>query len=95
MLLELSRLHWGQLIHRPIGQLAFPFTASHDVHLFCAGVGKAGFRIQARANWKSETGNLDSQFPTPDFRPPESWLVNLDSGILVVLLFGLFRIPGS
>jgi hypothetical protein len=39
------------------------------------------FGIQAGENWKSETGNLDSQFPTPNFRPPESWLVNLDSGI--------------
>jgi hypothetical protein len=55
----------------------------------------SGFGIQARGDWKSETGSLGSQFPTPNFRPAESWLVNLDSGILVVLLFGLFRIPGS
>jgi hypothetical protein len=48
------------------------------------------FGIQGRGNWKSETGSLDSQFPTPNFRPPESWLVNLDSRILLVLLFGLF-----
>jgi hypothetical protein len=39
------------------------------------------FGIQAGENWKSETGNLDSQFPTLDFRPPESWFVNLDSGV--------------
>jgi hypothetical protein len=48
------------------------------------------FGIQGRGNWKSETGSPDGQFPTPDFRPPESWLVNLDSRILMVLLFGLF-----
>jgi hypothetical protein len=71
MLLELSRLHWGQLIQRPIGQLGFPFTASHDVHLFCAGVGRTGFRIQDSGfgeqeigNLKLETGNLHSQFAT-------------------------------
>jgi hypothetical protein len=64
MLLELSRLRWGQLIQRPIGQLGFPFTASHDVHLFCVGVGKAVFRIRDSGkrrleirNWKFEIGN--------------------------------------
>jgi len=41
----------------------------------------SAFGIQAREYWKSATGNLDFQFPTPDFGPPESWFVNLDSGI--------------
>jgi hypothetical protein len=27
------------------------------------------FGIQARGNWKSEIGNLDSQFPTPIISP--------------------------
>jgi hypothetical protein len=46
--------------------------------------------IQARGNWKSAIGNLDFQFPTPNSGPPESWFVNLDSGILAGCSFWSF-----